>query len=317
MKRGGKNVHSRIVTFALTGAMMLVGATGALAQDATPEAASPFADLGLPELTVTATDEGLSIDQSEIPAGRYLINFDNQTDNPQVSSGFVRLTDDMTLEDLSLADEIASGTPIPPGGPDPAQFAFLYETLIVPGASALSPHIVTDLPAGEYGVWPDDPASEWVAPGLTVTGDPETEITGPEPEAAVTIIEEGQGGAGYSFRLEGELKAGPQVVRIDNPSDQPHFTEADQYPEPITVDQLMGTFMFDPTTGATPSPDMLDLSKLTVNGWASAQSTDTTQWVVFDLEPGQVVLSCWVPDPMAGGAPHAMEGMIQLFDVAE
>lgn len=302
---------------ALAGAVTLMGATGVLAQDATPAADSPFAALGLPELTVTATDDGLSVDQSEIPAGRYLINFDNQTDNPLLSSGFVRLTDDFTLEDLSLADEIASGTPIPPEGPDPAQFAFLYEALIVPGASALSPQIVADLPAGEYGVWPDDPAGEWEVPGLTVTGDPEATITGPEPQAAVTIVEEGKGGAGYSFRLEGELKAGPQVVKVVNASDQPHFVEADQYPEPITVDQLMGTFMFDPTTGATPSPDMLDLSKLSVNGWAAAQSSDTTQWVVLDLEPGQVVLACWIPDPLAGGAPHAIEGMIQLFDVAE
>jgi hypothetical protein len=309
-------VRSQILTFALTGALTLVGATGVLAQDATPEAASPFADLGLPELTVTATDAGLSVDQPEIPAGRYLIHLDNQTDNPTLATGFVRLTDDMTLADLSLADEVASGTPIPPEGPDPAQFAYLYETLIVPGASTLSPSVVTDLPAGEYGVWPDDPASEWEVPALTVTGDPDAEITGPEPEAAVTIVEEGVGGQGYSFRIEGEFVAGPQVVKIENPSDQPHFVEADQYPEPITVDQLMAAFMFDPTTG-TPPPDMVDFMKIEYKGWASAQSTDTTQWVVFDLNPGQVVLLCFVPDPLAGGAPHALEGMTQLFDVAE
>jgi hypothetical protein len=312
-------MRSGLLTVALTGALTLLGSSSGLAQEATPAtpgAGSPFAELGLPELTVTATNEGLSVDQAEIPAGRYLIKLDNQTDNPLQSSGFVRLTDDLTLDDLTLADEIAAGTPIPPGGPDPAQFGFLYETLIVPGASALSPEIVADLPAGEYGIWPDDPAGQLAIGSLTVTGEEDAEISGPEPEAAVTIFEEGEGGAGYAFRLEGELSAGPQVVKVVNDSDQPHFMEADQYPEPITLDQFMSSMMFDPSTGATPSPDMLDFSQLSLNGWASAQSTGTTQWVVLDLEPGQVILSCWVPDPLAGGAPHAMEGMIQLFDVA-
>jgi hypothetical protein len=309
-------MRSRVLTVALAGGLTLVGATAGLAQDATPEAASGFADLGLPELTVTATNEGLTVDQTEVPAGRYLIRLDNQTENPLQSSGFVRLTDAFTLDDLTMADELAAGTPIPPEGPDPAQFAFLYETLIVPGPSGLSPEIVTDLPAGEYGIWPDDPAGDLPITGLTVTGEADAEITGPEPEASVTIFEEGQGGEGYTFRLEGELTAGPQVVKVINASDQPHFVEADQYPEPITIDQFMNSMMFDPATGATPSPDMIDFSQLSVNAWASAQSTGTTQWVVFDLEPGQAVLSCFVPDPLAGGTPHAFEGMLQLFDVS-
>ena len=38
----------KIVTFLISGALTLMGAAGALAQDATPEAESLFADLGLP-----------------------------------------------------------------------------------------------------------------------------------------------------------------------------------------------------------------------------------------------------------------------------
>lgn len=319
-RRGYEMKRSRWLSAALAAALALTltltGAAGGLAQDATPTAESPFAGLGLPELTVTATDAGLTVDRPEIEAGRYLITFDNQTDNPTLASGFVRLAEGITLEDLSFADEFASGTPIAEEGLDPSRFDFLYETLIVPGASTASPRIVADLPAGDYGVWPDDPTSEWPIEGLTVTGDPEEEISGPEPESTVTVIQEGEGGVGYAFRVEGAFQAGPQVAKIVNPSDQPHFTEATQYPEPITMDQLMATFMFDPSGGATPSPDMLDFSKVMFAGWASTQSTDTTQWVVMDLAPGQVALACWVPDTLAGGIPHAMEGMIQIFDVA-
>lgn len=311
MKRYG------ILTAALAGALALASVMGTLAQEATPVAESPFADLGLPELTITATATGLAVDQAEIPAGRYLVRLDNTSGNEALSTGFVQLNDDIDLAYLSLADEIAAGTPIPEEGPDPAQFAALYETLVVPGASAWSPEVVVDLPAGEYGIWPDDPASDWEAPALTVTGDPEERVTGPEPEAAVTIIQEGEGGVGYTFRLDGELTAGPQVVKVLNASDQPHFTEAWQYPEPITSEQVMNSMMFDPASGATPSPDILDFEQIRFAGWAATQSAGTTQWVVMNAEPGQIVLACWIPDPIAGGVPHAMEGMLQIFDVAE
>jgi hypothetical protein len=289
-----------------------------LAQDATPEAAgaSLFASLRLPELTISATDDGFTVDQEEVPAGRYLVRLENGSSNPMLSSGFVQLADGVTLDDLSMADELSSGTPMPEMGPDPSQFAFLYDVLIVPGASALSPEVVVDLPAGEYGIWPDDPTSAWSAVPLTVTGDPEAAIEGSEPEAAVTIVEEGEAGVSYTFRIDGELKAGPQVVKVLNASDQPHFVEAWTYPEEITLDQVMGTMMFDPSSGATPSPDMLDFEKISMVGWASTQSAGTTQWVVMDFPAGQTVLACWIPDLMAGGIPHALEGMIDIFDVS-
>ena len=321
-------IHSRIVAIAATVALAFMGSAGALAQDATPEAStvgeSLFADLGLPELTITATDEGLQLDQSEIEAGRYLVTIKNESANPQVFAGFVQLPEGTTVEDLSFADEVAAGTPVPEGRARPrsnwkgspgcsrptSRGGHRPSTMSPPRPSLISR-------PGEYGVWDEDPFSSLPAPALTVTGDPEAAIEGPEPEAAVTIVEEGEGGVGYSFRLTGDLQAGPQIVEVLNASDQPHFVEASQYPEEITVEQLMGSMMFDPSTGATPSPDMLDFEQLTYAGWASAQSIGTTQWVVMDFAPGQAILACWIPDPLAEGIPHALEGMLQLFPVAE
>lgn len=75
--------------------------------------------------------------------------------------------------------------------------------------------------------------------------------------------------------------------------------------------------MFDPSSGATPAPDMLDFERINMVGWASTQSAGTTQWVVMDLPAGQTVLACWIPDLMAGGIPHALEGMIDILEVAE
>src|SRR5215208_7944973 len=122
---GSRPVRMKIVAFLITGALTLMGAVGALAQDATPEAESLFADLGLPELTVTATDEGFELSESEVEAGRYLVHFVNETDNPQIGAGFVRLVEGKTVDDLAFADEMAAGTPMPEDEPDPETFAWL------------------------------------------------------------------------------------------------------------------------------------------------------------------------------------------------
>ena len=320
---------SRIVAIAATAAIALMGSVSALAQDATPAADSGeslFADLGLPEITITATDEGFQVEPSEVEAGRYLVTVVNESasDEP-VFPGFVQLPEGRTADDLSMADEMAAGTPMPSMemGPTPEQLEsvmWLFETYIAGGPATVnevSDQAVVNLPAGNYGVWDDDPFSANPAPALTVTGEADAEISGPEPEAAVTIVETGEGGVGYQFEVQGQLVAGPQIVEVLNASDQPHFVEASQYPEEITIDQVMATFMFDPSTGATPAPDMLDFEQVTYAGWAGTQSIGTTQWVVMDLQPGQALLACYIPDPLAGGIPHAFEGMLQLFDVAE
>ncbi len=314
-------MHSRIVAIAGTVAIALFGSAGAMAQDATPEATpdgeSLFADLGLPELTVTATNEGFELSESEVEAGRYLVHFANESDNPDAAAGFVRLTEGQTLDDLSFADELAAGTPMPESEPDPQTFAWIYDAYIAGGVTSASDQAVIDLRGGEYGVWADDPTSSIPAAPLTVTGDPDARIEGPEPEAAVTIVEEGAGGEGFKFTVTGEATAGPQIVKILNASDQPHFVIGFAYPEEITIEQAMEFIMFDPSSGATPSPNMLDETLLTFPMYAPVQSVGTTQWVELNAEAGSVILVCFVPDPVADGIPHAFEGMVSLLPVAE
>jgi hypothetical protein len=314
-------MHSRIVAIVGAVTIALLGPAVAMAQDATPEATpgaqSLFADLGLPELTVTATNEGFQLSESEVEAGRYLVHFVNETDNPEIGAGFVRLPEGKTLDDLSFADELAAGTPMPQGEADPQTFAWLYDTYIAGGASSVSTESVIDLRGGDYGVWADDPTTPLAAAPLTVTGDPDARIEGPEPQAAVTIVEEGAGGQGFKFTINGEAKPGPQIVKILNASDEPHFVIGFHYPEKITIEQAMEFITFDPSTGATPSPNMLDETLLTFPIYAPVQSVGATQWVELNGEPGSVIIVCFVPDPMTGGTPHAFEGMVNLLPVAE
>lgn len=309
-------MHSTIVAIALAGALSLTGVVTVVAQDATPETVpNLFADLGLPELTITASETGLSVDQTEIPAGRYLVNLVNETADPELSTGFVRLDEGETLEDLSYADEYAAGTPELTEEPPVESYVFLYDNYITGGPSAISPQVVVDLPAGSFGVWPDDPFASTPAAALAVTGDPAAEIIGPEPEAAATIVMEGAGGEGFRFSIDGDLRTGPQIVKVLNASDQPHFVIAVQYPEPVTQQQVMDSLMFDQSAGATPPSNLIDESKLTTGGASAAQGPGTTQWVVMDLSAGQAILLCFISDPEAGGVPHAFEGMIQVVDV--
>jgi hypothetical protein len=311
-------MRAKFLVFLVAGGLALSGATGALAQDATPEAENLFASLGLPELILTVTEAGVQVDQAEIPAGRYLATLNNESSDPDVATSFVRLDEGETLEDLSFADEVAAGTPAPSSQEEvPIEnFLFLFDNYIVGGPTASSPRVVVDLPAGDYGVGSDDPATTLAPTALTVTGDPEERVTGPEPEAGATIVETGEGGVEYTFTVEGELKAGPQIVKVLNASDQPHIIVAFQYPEAVTKDQVMATFMFDPTSGATPAPDMLDFEQVSFAGFVATQSAGATQWVTMNLAAGQVILVCFVPDPVAEGLPHFMEGMILMADVA-
>jgi hypothetical protein len=201
--------------------------------------------------------------------------------------------------------------------PDIESFAWMYEAYIAGGVTTDSDEAVIDLRGGEYGVWADNPTSPIAAAPLTVTGDPDARVEGAEPQAAVTIVEEGAGGEGFKFTVTGEVTTGPQVVKILNASDQPHFVIAFHYPEEITIEQVMDFLMFDPSSGATPSAEMLDETLLTFPMYTPTQSVGTTQWVKLNAEPSQLILLCFVPDPVAGGIPHAFEGMVSLLSVAE
>jgi hypothetical protein len=44
-------------------------------------------------------------------------------------------------------------------------------------------------------------------------------------------------------------------------------------------------------------------------------STDTTQYLAVDLEPGYYVLLCFIGDPNQNGIPHAFQSMIEIVPV--
>lgn len=298
------------------------------AQEATPTAAT-FADtLGLPELALTFDGTAFAGHPAETAAGRYLVSLTNETEE-LAAADFVQLAEGRTAADLvepsgpppgggdgtPMAEMEMEGSPAAGEAPE-NPLAWLYETYLAggPGAGGGSTaQAIVDLQAGDYLIWNEDTESP-VTAELTVTGEMPADL--PEPEADVTVREVNTE-EGFAFELEGELAPGPLVVAVENASDQPHFMDLILSPDPITEEQLQMVLTFDPSSGATPSPDMPNPEEWLEAGYAASQSADTTQWLALDLQPGYYVLACFIPDPTNEGTPHAFEGMVEIIPVGD
>ena len=84
-------------------------------------------------------------------------------------------------------------------------------------------------------------------------------------------------------------------------------------PDGTTVDQVIALLMSD-EGAATPTPGTLSDTDIVDFGGVFMQSKGQTVWPMLDLPAGTFVAACFVPDPR-NGMPHAMEGMINLFQV--
>ena len=247
-----------------------VGAVGAGAREATPGAATLFSELGLPELTLIATDSGLVLSRSVVPAGRYLITLDNQSWDPDLVVPFVMLFPD-------------GGAACAEGLVPPDCEVWSSQNSVPGGVSGDAPHAVIELLPGEYGLWGGDELSTTPSATLTVTGSADSAIHGPAPETATIFATKGEGGFGFALRLQGELRAGSQIVRIVNEADQTIFITAVQAPERAIIAEAF----------AGEETDELYRVATTVT-----QSPRTTQWVELHLMSGWVDLGCNIPDPV-------------------
>ncbi len=301
--------------FALSAGSLVAPTT---AQDGTPTATNAtFADTqGLPELNLTLTDEAIEGVPAETAAGRYVVTVANEG-TEDWAAGFFQLPEGVAVDDLSGPLPEGDGPPTAGGEEEAISLDVLFDAYIAGGVGTApgdSSQAIVDLRPGEYAVWADDPEAPQAPQPLSVTGEMPADL--PEPEADVTITEVGTA-EGYAFQLSGELAPGPQTIRVDNKSDQPHFVLAVRSPGPITMEQVEMLLTFDPESGATPPPDMPNPDEFANVVYAALQSAGTTQWIAADLEDGHHLLVCFVPDPRNEGIPHAVEGMVEIVEVGD
>lgn len=133
----------------ILGAFIVVGAaTHARAEAVTPTAEGLFAGLGLPEIALTASDDGLERSRSEVPAGRYLFTLHNESWDPDLRVTIVGFN----LGDTSIESICREEFP-------PECFYLVPETYVPGGVSARSPQAILELRGGTYGLWGPGEAS--------------------------------------------------------------------------------------------------------------------------------------------------------------
>ena len=119
----------------------------------------------------------------------------------------------------------------------------------------------------------------------------------------------------YGFKVDGQLSAGPQVLKAANVGAQPHEMIMFSSPAPVTKEQI-GQLLELAATGATPAPQSgLPNPEEFVNAaYVAPLSLGTTAWLATNLQPGHHVLICFVPD-LESGAPHVVLGMVEVFEI--
>jgi hypothetical protein len=289
------NWKSIAVSMATMMVLTLSGALGAAAQGATPGADA----MGYPELKVTITDQAVELSTQEVPAGYVILTVTNSA-KQEFGAGVIGPEPGKSIADLQQT----AATPTAEN-----EFpAFLLHAPILGGTSDVAPggtlQMIVNVPAGDWAVFSDGPQES--APFKATEGT----ATAEEPRADVTVTEQE-----FAFLgLDKPLPAGKQVWKVVNKGKQPHMLVLGKLPDGTTLDQVMQAVSRG--ENATPAPGELQESDVNFSvGGVLLQSTDTTAWPVLDLKAGTYVALCFVPDPDHGGVPHAMEGMVSVFQV--
>jgi hypothetical protein len=224
-----------------------------------------LADLGLPKLTFTVTARRVRGVPLKTAAGRYLLTVIGDPPSMSAPGGvtMIQLPVGMTLDDAMLDAEEAHDAPpaffdrsVMPGGPEI-------------GADGVGVAVIDLVPG------------EWVVAGYAMTTEPTTmtvsgsfPATPPEPAADATVVV----GAETLALRAGRMRAGQNLIRVDNTDARPRFVTIARVPRG--------------TTAATP----VDPARALHVASTSDQSGGSTMWLSLDLAPGTYALSGDGPD---------------------
>jgi hypothetical protein len=173
---------------------------------------------------------------------------------------------------------------------------------IEPGDSAtavidLEPgnHAIMSLESGEDGV-PD--AAKGMLQPLTVT-EADNEAAAPETDLTVALND-------FSFAPSASIPSGPQMWQVDNDGKQLHEAIVLRLAEGVNADDLAEMMMSEePPEGPPPFTSVGGTTPIDPGG---------SMYTSLDLDPGNYVLLCFVPDP-ADNTPHFAKGMVHPFTI--
>jgi hypothetical protein len=225
---------------------------------------------------------------------------------------FMRVNDDASLADLEAA---LTGPDI---GAILAVSSSLGGPVVGPGQQA---SVVADLEPGQYMVIclvPDAEGMPHYVMGMQAPLEVTEADDGPPAPAADLTVEL----VDFGFVMESmELSPGQHIWEAPNVGEQLHELVVLRLAAGVTLEQLqpMLEAMESPATpageAAASPPAMTGPPPFTVIGGVAPMNPGHTNWALLDLEPGEYVAICFVPDPESG-LPHFALGMLMPFTVA-
>jgi hypothetical protein len=260
---------------------------------ATPAAATPAAPN---EVVITASEYKFEA-PDQIPAGLTTFKL-NDTGKEMHHATLIKLDSGKTVQDLANGmKNMKPGTPppgwvIPAGGPNAAPPG---------GGSALT----MVMKPGNYAIVCFIPDAKGVPhvmhgmiKGLTVTENPNANMTEPTPDVTVTLKD-------YQFEFSTPLTAGKHTIKIVTAPGQPHeFTFFQLSPGKVAAD--LPKYV---ETGMKGPPPALPL------GGVAAMAAGEAVYYTVDLKPGDYAIVCFLEDAK-DGKPHYTHGMVQQIKVS-
>lgn len=135
---------------------------------------------------------------------------------------------------------------------------------------------------------------------LTVTGLPDT--TQAEPQSSTTITLQD-----FAIQMPTSVTGGAVTWKVTNNGPQLHEMAILKLHSGVTADQFK-QMMSSPNTHSGPPP-------FDDAGGINGLQTGTSGWIKLNLQPGNYIALCFVPD-VKTGKPHFMLGMMTEFTVA-
>lgn len=243
-------------------------------------------------LEVVIEEEGIRLPE-ELPAGYYYVDIRSEGGSPPTELAVDRLKDAVTLEEAAEAYE-AVNEQFATGGPAHEAIERLTQ-LIVGVGGYTEPPSAFELTPGEYMVGVTREDFSFSYQGLTVT---EAQATRQEPEVDLTVDM-----MDFAFSVPDEVASGEQTWEVRNVGEQVHHMIMWHLAEGKTAEDLM-TFM-QSGEGEPPAQEI---------GWTAILSPGVSNYVTYDLQPGNYFVICFLPD-YETGQPHFMLGMTDTFTV--
>lgn len=259
-----------------------------------PAAASTLeAESNIPQITVKATDYAFEA-PAKIEAGLVSINLVNEGQEPHHVQ-FARLNDGVTMEQFQSALQQS---------PEAAFPLVTWAGGVGLLGNSASQQVTVELTPGQYVLlcfMTDHEGVPHLAKGMmavmeVVEGAEQAEATEIKADAPVNLLD-------FSFTLPANIKAGQQVWQIVNKGEQIHELALIKLAEGKTMADV-AAFMEAPH-GVPP---------FEFAGGLQAVDPGETGWLTLDLQPGNYVAMCHVPDPATGHA-HFEMGMVMPFSV--